>query len=228
MSLSPKQQQFVREYLIDLNATAAYKRAGYKSKTDHVATVQAARLLTKPDIQRAISQAKQARIKRTEITADKTLREIALLAFSSIGGVIDFTGDVFRMKAPKDISLAAQRTIQSVKVRRHVDGHGDDAVTVEVTEFKLWSKEKALELLCRHQGLLEKPDLNAIIDQSIPDPAIRAELRQALAIALREQGGTGSGTAGERPALPAIPAEPGGVQPEGSQGPVVGEAGRDS
>ena len=55
LNITPKQQRFVDEYLIDLNATQAAIRAGYSPKT---ANRKGNRLLSKVDIQQAIEQAK--------------------------------------------------------------------------------------------------------------------------------------------------------------------------
>ena len=70
--MTPKQQRFVDEYLVDLNATQAAIRAGYSKKT---ARSQACENLTKPDIQSAIAKARLEQQKRTGITADKVLQE---------------------------------------------------------------------------------------------------------------------------------------------------------
>jgi phage terminase small subunit len=68
--LTPKQQRFVEEYLIDLNATQAAIRTGYSEKT---AKEQASRLLTNANISRAIEEAVKSRSERTEITQDYVL-----------------------------------------------------------------------------------------------------------------------------------------------------------
>jgi phage terminase small subunit len=73
MALTPKQAQFVAEYLVDLNATQAAIRAGYSVKT---ANEQGSRLLTNVSVRSAIEDAKKARIERTEITADYVLTTI--------------------------------------------------------------------------------------------------------------------------------------------------------
>jgi len=64
---------FVKEYLVDLNATQAAIRAGYSEKT---ATVIAAENLTKPNIAQAIQNGMNERAKRTEVTADYVLTTI--------------------------------------------------------------------------------------------------------------------------------------------------------
>jgi phage terminase small subunit len=72
-SMTPKQQRFVEEYLIDLNATQAAIRAGYSAET---ARSIGSENLTKPDIQEAIATAMDERSKRTEITQDYVLQGI--------------------------------------------------------------------------------------------------------------------------------------------------------
>jgi hypothetical protein len=71
--LSPKRQQFVAEYLIDLNATAAYRRAGYAVKNDRVARVEGCRLLADPNVRAAIEEARRAMSERKRLTADEVI-----------------------------------------------------------------------------------------------------------------------------------------------------------
>ena len=67
--LTPKQQRFVEEYLVDLNASAAYQRAGYTAR-GNAAEADASRLLRNAKVAAAIAAAKAQRSKRTELTAD--------------------------------------------------------------------------------------------------------------------------------------------------------------
>lgn len=72
--LTEKQKRFVSEYLIDLNATKAAERAGYKDSN------KGRQLVTKSNVSAAIQEAIQKREKRTEVTQDyviQKLREIA-------------------------------------------------------------------------------------------------------------------------------------------------------
>ena len=71
--LTPKQEAFVREYLIDLNATQAAIRAGYSQKT---AQAQGTENLSKPLVRAKIDAELANRAKRTEITADWVLETI--------------------------------------------------------------------------------------------------------------------------------------------------------
>ena len=75
--LTNKQKRFCEEYLIDLNATQAAIRAGYKPKN---ARSSASENLTKPDIQQYMQQLMQQRSQRTGITADDVISELAKIA----------------------------------------------------------------------------------------------------------------------------------------------------
>lgn len=69
--LMPRQQRFVDEYLVDLNATQAAIRAGYST---HTANEQGARLLANASIAAAVQAAQKARGERLRITQDDVLR----------------------------------------------------------------------------------------------------------------------------------------------------------
>ncbi len=71
--LTPKQQRFISEYLVDLNATQAAIRAGYAKKS---ADVEGSRLLVNAKVSAAIAAAQAKRSKRTEIDADYVLASI--------------------------------------------------------------------------------------------------------------------------------------------------------
>lgn len=150
--LSEKQQLFVSEYLVDLNATAAAQRAGYKEPN-----VQGHRLLVNAGIQQAIALRQQAKRNRLEIESDDILRELLLIARSDIGDILDFTDTVPKLRPCKDIPAHARKAISSIKVKAYKEGRGENAVEVEVTEFKLWDKLGALDKLAKYLKLLDDP-----------------------------------------------------------------------
>lgn len=78
--LTPKQAAFVREYLVDLNATQAAIRAGY---SPNGARVQGCRLLAEPNIAAEIKAAQDKRARKTEITAEKVLADIERISVSA-------------------------------------------------------------------------------------------------------------------------------------------------
>jgi phage terminase small subunit len=72
-TLTPKQERFCQEYLLDLNATQAAIRAGYSAKT---ANEQGARLLAKASVAARVSEMQTERAKRIEVTQDYVLRRL--------------------------------------------------------------------------------------------------------------------------------------------------------
>ena len=148
MSLTPKQARFVEEYLLDLNATAAAKRAGYSAKTAEVIGYEN---LRKPQIAEAVTEAQKARSERTEIDQDEVLREIHRLGFSNIADYVEWGPDGVRLKESAGMSDEALRCILEVSETKT-----DKGGTVK---FKLHDKKGALELLGRHLGLF-KDNLN--------------------------------------------------------------------
>lgn len=141
--LTPKQEHFCEEYLIDLNATQAAIRAGYSEKT---ANRIASELLSKLDIQEKITELKAERSKRTEITQDRVVKELAAMAFAKAtdyAQIADVGGKVAIMLTPTaQLTTAQQAGIVGIKQ------------TQAGIEVKL-DKTKALELLGRHLGMFK-------------------------------------------------------------------------
>jgi phage terminase small subunit len=161
MKLSPKQARFVEEYLIDLNASAAARRAGYSPRT---AGQTGFDLLKKPEIQAAIQDAKQRRAARTEITADKVLREYGRLAFSDLRRAVKWNARRVELVDSETLDPDAAAAVAEVSLTK------DGAVRV-----KLHSKTHALEALARHLGLFD-PQADADPDETAR--AIQAALRE--------------------------------------------------
>ena len=150
MALNPKQQRFCEEYMIDLNATQAAIRAGYSVKT---AKEQASRLLTNVNVSREIERLQALQSKRTGVTADRVIRELAKIAFVDPDRVINADDGTIKADATDEDKAA----IQGVKVKRSSSVNGDSFEN----EVKLYDKTKALELLGKHLGLFtDKTDLN--------------------------------------------------------------------
>ena len=218
--MTGKQAAFVREYLVDLNATAAYKRAGYKCKNDHVAEANAHLLMRNHEVAVAIDDAMFDRAERVQVSADDVLRELKALAFSDVGDIIDHTGDVAALKPANQIPKRARRAIASVKVKRYVEGRGEDAVEVETQEFRLWSKLDALDKLMKHLGLAKEPLPLEVLIGYLPSE-LASGLRGELAGLLRPGCGVPSGdTNGHALPVPRRPEPPDGGGGNGT-GPVA-------
>lgn len=154
--LTEKQQRFVEEYLIDLNATQAAIRAGYSAKT---ADQQGSRLLANVKVQQAISVAMAERSKRTGINQDRVVLELARIAFVNIEDVVDTdTGEILSNASRDDLAC-----IESIKFKQSDNQYGG---SIE-REVKISPKLKALELLGKHLGMW-----NDKIDVNITQPIV--------------------------------------------------------
>ncbi len=140
--LTSKQQRFIDEYLIDLNATQAAIRAGYSMKT---ARFIGAENLTKPNIAAAIEKAIGERSRRTEITQDSVLRELALIGFADMADFTQWSPDGVTLKASEDLTPEHTRIVAEVSQTK--TDHGG------TIKFKLHDKQAALVNLGRHLGL---------------------------------------------------------------------------
>lgn len=150
--LTDKQQRFVDEYLIDLNATQAAIRAGYSVKT---ANEQGSQNLAKLSIQQAIAERMAERSRRTGVNQDRVVLELAKIAFVKMTDIVDREGNIKENAAEDDLAC-----IESVKYK-----HSDtDTGYSEEREVKIASKLKALELLGKHLGMWnDKVDLNVAL-----------------------------------------------------------------
>jgi phage terminase small subunit len=146
-AMTPQQQQFVDEYLIDLNATQAAIRAGYSKRT---ARSQGQRLLTNVDIGKAIEVALAARSERTEVTQDMVVRELAKIGFGDIRKLFTPGGNLLPVSDLDDDTAACLSSIEITT--RKVRGGEDDEVE-EVSKVRLWDKRAALVDLGRHLGM---------------------------------------------------------------------------
>jgi phage terminase small subunit len=156
VTLTPKQQQFVNEYLIDLNATQAAIKAGYSRKT---ARVIGSENLTKPAIRQAITRAQAERSRRTSITADQVLERLAQIGFSDMAQVATWDDDGVRVIPEEELDDDSRAAIKKVKHRHRttVDENGNQ-MTHKETEVELHDKVRALTLMGRHLGIFQAPE----------------------------------------------------------------------
>lgn len=149
------QKKFVDEYLIDMNATQAAKRAGYSEKTAYSI---GDRLLRNVEVQNYIDKRKAARIRRTEITQDFVLTELMKIATSN-GTDFANVGKRNRVTLTPTADLMPEKRAAVASVKKGKNG----------IEVKTYDKLKALELLGRHLGMFnKKPDDEDIEDMDGP------------------------------------------------------------
>lgn len=141
VKLTDKQQRFVDEYLIDLNATQAAIRAGYSAKT---ADQQGSRMLANVKVKQAVAEKQAQRSKRTGVNQDRVVLELAKVAFAKMTDIVDSNGRIKEDASPDDLAC-----IESIKYKESDNEYGG---SVE-REVKIASKLKALELLGKHLGM---------------------------------------------------------------------------
>ena len=141
--MTEKQKIFADEYLIDLNATRAYKVAYPSVKKDEVAAAAAARLLRNVKVAAYIQERMQERQKRTEITQDRVLQELAAIAFAKATDYAEIKNECVRIKDTAELDEQQVRALAGIE-------EGKFGIKV-----KLNDKEKALELLGRHLGMFK-------------------------------------------------------------------------
>jgi len=147
--LTSRQQAFIIEYLVDLNATKAAIRAGYAASN---AGSYGADLLANPIISQRIEAGIAQRAHRIAMKQEDILHEMSLLSHSSHDHY--YIDDEGQVKLTASAPEGAMRAIQAIrrKVITRTDKDGSTTKTYEV-ELKLWEKPAPLKLMGRHVGL---------------------------------------------------------------------------
>jgi phage terminase small subunit len=137
-ALREKHRLFLTHYLVDLNATQAALRAGYKPSYAE----SAHKLLRRPDIAAALEEALAERRKQTLITADRVLEEYARIAFADLRRVASWGPGGVKLREDANLSEADVAAIAEV-----TQSSGTR------TRVKLHDKRAALDSIARHLGL---------------------------------------------------------------------------
>lgn len=152
--MTEKQKIFADEYLIDLNATRAYRVAYPSVKKDETAAAAAARMLRNVKVAAYIQERMQERQKRTEITQDRVLQELAAIAFAKATDYAEIKNECVRIKDTAELDEQQVRALAGIE-------EGKFGIKV-----KLNDKEKALELLGRHLGMFkDKLEVSGLEDE---------------------------------------------------------------
>lgn len=171
-TLSEKRVAFVREYLVDLNATQAAIRAGYSPRS---AASTGERLLRNAEIREAIQQAQRERACRLDVTADGVVRELARIGLSDVRNYVEWGPNGVILRESATLSEDAARAVAEV-----VQTTNESGVNVRV---KLHPKVAALDRLGRHLNLFkEREPLEALL-AALPaelGQRVRAELGRIL------------------------------------------------
>ena len=149
-----RRERFAQEYAKDLNATAAAIRSGYAKKGAHV---QGSRLLSNPKVRASIDAILARAAAANQVTIERTLKEIARIAYSDVRRLFDSNGN-FRPIHELDDDTAA--TIAGIEIEEHreegdenVDGERAPAELTVTRKVKRFDKGKALDQCMAYLGM---------------------------------------------------------------------------
>ena len=147
MALTAKQRVFADEYLIDLNATRAYKVAYPNVKKDETAAANSSRMLRYAKVEDYIRKCMKVREKRTEITQDMVLKELAKIGFADVTDfvTIESKGSYKAVQVKSTGEMPEDKLGAIAGIKEGANG----------IEIKLNDKGKALELIGRHLGMFK-------------------------------------------------------------------------
>ncbi|WP_417733110.1 terminase small subunit [Rosistilla oblonga] len=170
MKLTPKQQRFVEEYLVDLNVTQAAIRAGYSEKTAYAI---GHKLLKNAEIQEATKEAINKRSERTGVTQDRVLAELAKIGFQDIRKAVRWG----RSPVDQDSTNADPNGLGIYPIELVPSDEIDDDTAVAVSEvsltqngvkIKMHDKQAALVSMGRHLGMFtDRTELSGHMVQEI-------------------------------------------------------------
>lgn len=159
--LTAKQELFCHEYLVDLNATGAARRAGYSEDSAHAIGWEN---LRKPEIQARIMGLREEMAKTYNLTKERIAQEYARIAFFDIRNIHDEDGELIPIKKLDPDSAAA---IAGIEVANDWDRDKDGKaiITGQLRKIKIADKKSALDSLCRLMGYNEpdKTELSGLL-----------------------------------------------------------------
>lgn len=164
-AITEKQKRFADEWLVDLNGTRAYKAAYPSVKKDETAKAAASRLLTNVNVKAYIQERQKEREKRTEITQDSVLHELALIAFAKASdyarvvekdAMVEVDGNMVPV-LDEDGNQVKYRTVEPILTDELTEDQKKAIAVIKKGrdgfEIKPYSKIQALELLGKHLGM---------------------------------------------------------------------------
>lgn len=143
--LKQRRTRFVKEYLIDQNASRAAIAAGYSEKGAHVA---GSRMLSNTKVREQIEQENAKTNAKLDISVERVKKELARLAYCDVRNFFNPDGSA---KAITDLDEDSARAVAGFEMAELFTGSGEERSTAGyIKKFKLTDKTKALEQLGRH------------------------------------------------------------------------------
>ena len=151
--LTEKQLLFCKEYVIDLNATGAYKRAGYKCKTEKTAAQCGYETLRKPEIQAYVSELRAERGKKTQVTSERIVTELAAIAFHRTVNVMQIKDNIASAVDSDQWDEDSRVAVSEIQGDYFESSSEKGETVTKKVKVKTYDKLKALEILAKITGL---------------------------------------------------------------------------
>lgn len=166
--MTPAQKRFADEYLIDLNATRAYKVAYPNCKKDETASAAGSRMLGNVKVKQYIEAKQKELEEKSGVTQQKIIEELAKIAFADIRKAYDKNGN---LRPIQDLDDDTAGAIIGVESFEEYDGRGDDREYIgDTKKIKMADKIRAAELLGKHLGMFkEKIEISKSSEDTIKE-----------------------------------------------------------
>lgn len=159
---TPQQQTFILAYLRD--PTSAYKAGLVAGYSEASVRPYVSRLMANPKIANIIALGNNIREDRTFITADRTLQELALIAYSDITDYVIHPEDG-QLQTREGVPDINTRAVASAEFTTVVDDRGEGRITTTFkTKLKMWNKVDALRMLALYQKLVKSDGSSVTIN----------------------------------------------------------------
>jgi phage terminase small subunit len=198
--LTPSEERFVANYLIDNNATRAYHES-YPGCTYRTASVSGCHLIAKHNVAAEIREGQAALLRRFKMNAEEAIQELLRCAFADPADWFDSHDNLLPLRR---IPIHARRAISSVRVRRErtIQKNKTTMVKEQVIEYRMTNKLDALLRICDYLGIRRTgiPDLEAVL--SLLPKSLSDRMRSQI-VEANKQAAT-IPTSGEKTVLPAV------------------------
>ncbi len=145
VELTEKQKRFCDEYLIDLDKIRAYREVYPAWRSTNAARCYVNRLLKKPLVAEYIRKGMAERRERVQVRQDDALRSLAEIAFSDVTDVVSVRDGKMYVTDTDSLPPEKRRLIAAIEGSRYGP------------RVRFWDRLRALELLCRHLGMFDRP-----------------------------------------------------------------------
>jgi phage terminase small subunit len=143
--ISDKQESFLQRYVQDFNGSKSYRECYPNCKSDNNAKASAAKLLAKDNIKTRLAEILKEREERTKVDSTYVIEYLK--------GAVELDLDEFAEIGKKGITLKDFQDIdKSIKKYCTEVSQTDSKTRGIIVNFKVFSKEKAIEMLAKHTG----------------------------------------------------------------------------